>query len=400
MINIIESKDCCGCNACVQKCPKKCIEMKQDKEGFLYPIVNKDLCIDCGLCDKVCPVINQYEERKPLNVFASKNRDEEIRLKSASGGIFSLLANQTIDKGGIVFGAIFNEGWQVEHISIDNHKDVYRLRGSKYLQSQINDSFKSVEKYLKEGKDVLFSGTPCQIAGLKHYLIKDYENLTTVDLVCHGIPSPMIWNDYLKYVIDKNKDFKKIPTSERNSLKISSVNFREKATGWKRYSIKITAENKESGQQYTLVNEPGYHNIFMMGFLKNLYIRPSCHFCPARKGKSGSDLTIADYWGINRFKPEFDDDKGVGLVMVNNEKGLKLFNSLETESIETSFEDALKGNKVIAIDSERCKYRDMFWAIYEQKGISAIVTILDKLKPGLLSRIISFGKRIIRKILG
>ena len=283
MITIKEKKDCCGCNACVQKCPRKCIEMKADEEGFLYPIINTKLCIDCGLCDKVCPIINNYEERKPLKVFASKNTNDEIRIKSASGGIFSLLANKILKDNGVVFGAVFNKKWQVEHNYIQKSEDVYHLRGSKYVQSQINDSFKNVEMFLKEGKDVLFSGTPCQIAGLKHYLIKDYENLITVDLVCHGIPSPLIWNDYLKYILDTNKDLNKIYSSEKDEFRISSVNFREKETGWKRYSVKITGENKASKRSFTLVNEPGYNNIFMNGFLKDLYSRPSCHFCPARK---------------------------------------------------------------------------------------------------------------------
>ena len=203
MISFSKKEDCCGCNACVQRCPKQCITMQTDKEGFWYPVVNKEDCNNCGLCEKVCPVINQRESCKPIKTFAAINKDEETRLASSSGGIFSLFAEETLNAGGVVFGAAFNKNWDVEHIEIETLDGIEKLRGSKYTQSNIGNCYKKAERYLKEGRKVLFSGTPCQIAALKLFLKKDYEGLTTIDVVCHGVPSPEVWKKYLNETIEK-----------------------------------------------------------------------------------------------------------------------------------------------------------------------------------------------------
>ena len=203
MIKILDKKDCCGCNACVQKCPKHCITMKEDKEGFLYPNVDENVCIDCHICEKVCPVLNQNMERMPLNVYVGKNPNEEIRIKSSSGGLFTMLAEQVIDDIGVVFGATFNEKWTVVHDYVETKEGLAKFRGSKYVQSNIGNSFKKAMDFLNEGRKVLFSGTPCQIAGLKNYLRKDYDNLITVDFICHGVPSPGVFRTYLQEEIDK-----------------------------------------------------------------------------------------------------------------------------------------------------------------------------------------------------
>ena len=199
MIDIKEKNNCCGCSACVQICPKQCISMAADNEGFLYPQVNSAICIDCGLCEKVCPVINQSAPREPLVVYAAKNNNEDIRLKSSSGGIFTLLAEKVIEEGGVVFGAKFDADWNVVHDYTETIEGLAAFRGSKYVQSIIGDNFKTAKQFLNNGRKVLFSGTPCQIAGLKKYLRKEYDNLLTVDVVCHGVPSPMVWRDYLDY---------------------------------------------------------------------------------------------------------------------------------------------------------------------------------------------------------
>ncbi len=185
MINLAKKEDCCGCNACAQRCPKSCITMQADSEGFLYPQINAQLCNNCGLCEKVCPVINQGNCRKPLKVYAAINKNEYIRIASSSGGVFSALAQKTLSNGGVVFGAAFNKEWGVEHIYIDSTEELKELRGSKYVQSNIGNTYKEAEKFLKQGREVLFSGTPCQIAALKLYLRKEYNNLTTIDIVCH-----------------------------------------------------------------------------------------------------------------------------------------------------------------------------------------------------------------------
>ena len=197
MITITDKSQCCGCSACAQRCPKQCISMQMDNEGFLYPQVDSSKCVDCHLCEKVCPVINQYEARTPLNVYAAKNSDGEVRNQSSSGGIFHILAERTIRNGGVVFGARFDKNWQVVIDYAEDMEGVEAFMGSKYVQSRIEHAYIDVKRFLAEGRDVLFSGTPCQVAGLRKFLCKHYENLLTVDFICHGTPSPKVWRIYL-----------------------------------------------------------------------------------------------------------------------------------------------------------------------------------------------------------
>ena len=193
MIKITDKKDCCGCAACVQRCPKQCISLKEDGEGFLYPVVDESLCVGCGLCEKVCPIINRPEKLPVKEVLAVKNRNEEERMASSSGGVFVALAKKVIDQGGVVFGAVFDENWEVRHTYAENMDGVRPMMGSKYVQSRIGDTFRQAEKFLKEGRKVLFTGSPCQITALHNYLRKDYPNLLSVDFLCHGVPSPGVW---------------------------------------------------------------------------------------------------------------------------------------------------------------------------------------------------------------
>ena len=243
MIEIKDKSQCCGCNACVQRCPKQCIA-SEDEEGFLYPEVDEAICIDCGLCENVCPVINQADARIPLQVYAAKNTDEKIRMHSSSGGVFSILAEQTIKQGGVVFGARFDENWEVKHDYTETIDGVSVFRGSKYVQSKTGDTFKQAEQFLKQNRKVLFSGTPCQIVALKRYLKKEYENLLLVDFICHGVPSPGVWRKYLKQVIaltcDKNtvSSHLKLLLSERNAL-VEGISFRDKRLGWQKYSFAL-----------------------------------------------------------------------------------------------------------------------------------------------------------------
>lgn len=208
MIHITNRQDCCGCAACAQRCPKQCISMKEDAEGFLYPTVDTEVCIDCGLCEKVCPELNSGRERQPQKVYAAINKDEKIRLGSSSGGVFTALAEQTIDEGGVVFGARFDENWEVVHAYTETKEGLTAFRGSKYVQSRIGNAYKDAERFLRNGRKVLFTGTPCLVMGLKLYLGRDYDNLLTVDFLCHGVPSPKAWRLYLKEEVarmcDKN----------------------------------------------------------------------------------------------------------------------------------------------------------------------------------------------------
>lgn len=346
MIRTTEKQQCCGCSACVQRCPKHCISMTEDEEGFLYPHVDEILCIDCGLCEKVCPIINQNQERKPLIVYAAKNPNEEIRMQSSSGGIFTMLAEGTIDQGGVVFGARWDEEWNVRHDIAECKEDIAKFRSSKYLQSIMGDSYIKAEKYLKLGRRVMFTGTPCQIAGLKHFLHKDYDNLLAVEVICHSVPSSGVWQQYLS---------EKMQAIGLQKSDIQQISFRDKSTGWKTYSFVI---KDKSGNEY---REHSSKNAFMRGFLADLYTRPSCYACPAKHLKSGSDITLGDFWGINSLMPEIDDDCGVSAVIVNTVKGKEALYNLSLQLYQSSYEELIKRNPALLRSVEVSKDRIEFF---------------------------------------
>ena len=361
MIKIIRKDQCCGCSACLHICPKHSISFKEDKEGFLYPQVDTSTCIDCGLCEKVCPVLNQDEERMPLQVYAAKHTDDEIRMKSSSGGIFTLLAEQIIDKGGVVFGARFNENWEVIHDYTETKEGLGPFRGSKYVQSNIGNSYKQVEKFLKTGRYVMFTGAPCQIAGLKKYLRKDYENLLTVDFVCHGVPSPMVWRKYLEEEIARQGDAGKnsVLTSSKVSPVVTGVNFRDKSTGWKKFSFVLNfSKASDEGEHNTVLSSIFSENEYMRVFLSNLNLRPSCYKCAVKCGRSGSDITIGDFWGIDNIDPNFSSDKGISLVLLN--KPLAFPMAEQSAFISQTYNDAIKYNPAIVNPSHIHPLRRIF----------------------------------------
>lgn len=326
MIDIKVKKDCCGCSACVQICPKGCISLKEDNEGFLYPEADKDICIDCGLCEKVCPFINVGVPHEPVNTFAAKNKDESVRMESSSGGIFTLLAEKVIQEGGVVFGARFNEKWEVIHDYTEIVDGLSVFRGSKYVQSRTGDTFRQTETFLKQGRKVMFTGTPCQIRGLKLFLRKNYENLLTVDFVCHGVPSPGIWQEYLDETFRRSGCREKLKknsvlSSPEPILSITGINFRNKKSGWKNYSFVVRGMSAgQADKNSVLLSDIHLKNPFMRAFLSDLILRPSCYECKAKAGRSGSDITIADFWGVQNILPEFDDDRGVSLVLINKNR--------------------------------------------------------------------------------
>lgn len=386
MIEIKNKRDCCGCQACAIICPRSCIYMMDDKEGFWYPEVDKDLCIECGLCEKVCPVINQGKLRSPLNVYASINPDNEIRIKSSSGGIFTSIAQKIIVGGGVVFGACWNENWLVHHTYIDNLNELEKFRGSKYIQSNLNKCFVDVRKFLKLDRKVLFSGTPCQIAGLKRYLGREYDNLLCVEVVCHGVPSPKVWMDYLKCLGRKNEDIA--------NNKIVAISFRDKVTGWHKFSFSISCSVNEHVK--VVFKETFNKNSYMKGFLNNLYLRPSCHQCPARSGKSGSDIAIADYWGVSNKNFQLDDDKGTSLVLIYTAKGQEIYDALNVKSYISSLEAAVRGNMCIANSVQEPIQRVLFWKEYEIKGVYVIEDICKKISPSLFRRLMKKLKSFVR----
>lgn len=344
MANVVDKigKECCGCGACVNACPKDALVFKEDSEGFAIPWIDRDRCVDCSVCVGVCPVVNQFDKHYPDKVFAVKNLDQQERLRSSSGGVFLPLAREIVRRGGVVFGVEFAPDFRsARHAFASDNEGILRFSGSKYLQSDTGDAFLRAKEFLESGIPVLYTGTPCQIAGLKHYLRKDYGNLFTVDLVCHGVPSPMVWRKYLDSLSLKD---------------ISWVDFRDKCTGWKRFSLVV-----KDGSGNVLFSEREDDNVYMQGFLKNLYLRPSCYRCPSRRGRSGSDLTIADYWGVKKYYPYFDDNDGVGLVLVNTARGLSLFESVRFESIETAYHEAIAKNPAIERNFTQLAGRETFF---------------------------------------
>ena len=350
MINITDKSQCCGCSACAQRCPKQCISMQSDEEGFLYPKADGSVCIDCGLCEKVCPIINQNDEREPLAVYAAKNADDAVRMQSSSGGLFTLLAEQMIGQGGVVFGARWDADWSVRHDCVDRKENISKFRSSKYLQSIIGDCYVKTEKFLKKGRKVMFTGTPCQIAGLKHFLRKDYENLLAVEVICHSVPSPGVWQQYLS---------EKLQNMGLRKSEIQQISFRDKSTGWKAYSFVI---KDKSGNEY---RELSSKNTFMRGFLADLYTRPSCQVCVAKHLKSGSDITLGDWWGIDSLMPEIDDDRGVSAVTVNTLKGSWALRDLNVQLYSVSYDALVKYNSAIIKSAAIAKNRNAF---FQQDG--------------------------------
>lgn len=378
MISIKDKTHCCGCEACVNRCPKHCISMVEDNEGFLYPKVDTEKCIGCGECEKICPFLHQGQERNPKYTVATFNSNLPIRLSSSSGGVFSQLAEFVINQKGVVFGASFDSHWKVQHIFVENLEDLPKLRGSKYVQSRIGDSYKRVKTYLRENRQVLFSGTPCQIAGLKRFLGREYDNLMTVDVACHGIPSPKIWNLYLSELANRL-----LPDSV-----VTGVNFRDKFNGWKSYHMQVSMETLSEKKFYYV---PFYDDWYMKAFLKNLILRPSCANCPARCGKSGSDLTIADFWGIESLCPDLDDDKGTSIVLINSPKGKELLGILHNRFEEIDYSAICRFNPCFVQSFTPHPFRQVFF-----KKVNASKSVADVMKLALSN---SLYLRIKRKIL-
>lgn len=315
MITIKEKVNCCGCGACQNVCPKQCISMIEDDEGFLYPIVDSNSCINCNVCDKVCPFGKEIKTtNKVINAYACAAKNTQLRKNSSSGAVFSLLAQYVLRRDGVVYGTQMNEDCTGAFVGkATSEHELLKLRGSKYLQSYMNTVYKEIYKNLEEGKLVLFSGTACQVNGLVKYLRKSYDNLICVDVICHGVPSPKLWKKYVAF------------TQKRMGKKIINVNFRSKIYDWKDYGV----EEQFKGRRYYI--PMGFHP-YMIMFLKNYSLRPSCYKCKAKNSKK-SDLTIGDFWGIERAVPEMNDGLGTSLVISRTEKGENLVDKIRAEAL-------------------------------------------------------------------
>ncbi len=375
-IEKLQDYQCSGCYACANACPKDAIAMEEDKEGFSYPIINPGLCIECGACDRACPKLANRSQESMAGIdsmphtYAVISNHSLERQKSSSGGVFRLLAEQVIRQGGFVYGAAFNEKWEVCHVGVDNLSDLGRLQGSKYVQSRIGLVYRDIKKQLATGRLVLFSGTPCQCEGLYGYLggIK-YDNLFVVDLICHGVPSPLVWKHYIQYVCKLKK-----------STEISRISFRSKNLSWERYLL-----------EFTFVNSSKYQNdlhtdIYMRGFLQDLYLRKSCYRCTCRKLHRISDITLADFWGIKDVLPSMYDGKGTSLVLIQSPKGERMFLDIDAKKAKVYFAQGIRGNGAYLTSPELNLHREKFFQ-HLNEGDDFITLMEECLKEPLAKRV-------------
>lgn len=332
MIQIKNKLDCCGCNACGDVCAQHAITFKTDNEGFWYPEVDKEKCTDCHLCEKVCPMLheaNNVERYAEANVFAAYTKDEAIRLDSTSGGIHSMLALKKFSKNAYVGGAVYNADHTCSQIVTSDENMLSEIRSSKYLQSNSEGIYSEIRKLLREGKEVFYCGCPCQIHALYNFLGKEYDNLTTSDFICRGVNSPKV---FLKYIEMLERRF---------GSKATKIKFKNKKWGWHNFSLRV---NFESGKEYC---KDRWHDYFFIGYLQSgNFARPSCYECPFKGFPQKADITLADFWGIEKIDASMDQDKGTSLVMINSDKGQKLFDAIRDKIVWRQFtmDDARKGN--------------------------------------------------------
>lgn len=405
MIEINKPEDCCGCTACEAVCPVDCISMTKDNDGFAYAHVDKTQCIDCGLCLKACPVISRYGSAAiTAKVYAAINCDTTVRAESSSGGVFSLLAQAVLGRNGVVFGARYDNNFKVVHGSIEHLEDLHLLRGSKYAQSDMGESLSDVKRLLTAGREVLFSGTPCQVAGLKHFLHQDYPLLITVDVACHGVPSPAIFERYLS---EQKQRVERANKGVRVELK--NFTFRNKEAGWRHYNV-VSMYNIVSGEEglqnkRIKITQPFFRNEFMRGFLHNLFLRPICYQCPSKKFTSGSDITIADYWGIENCAPQMDDDKGTSLVIVLTSRGQRMWDSIASgiKAQPTKMADALSGNHALVSSENIPAHKELFFADLSRMTLAKAVEkhtktpVSKKIKRTIIKIAKLFGITIKRR---
>ena len=341
---ICDSDKCTGCFACMNKCPKSAITCGVDKIGRTLPVIDKERCVRCGICLRTCPVNNPYELQEPRSCYAAQRKNKEDREQSSSGGIAAVLSEYVISTGGSVFGAAVDEKGKVCHICAKTKEQIDRLRGSKYVQSDIGFCFRDVERELKEGRKVLFVGTPCQVSGLKHYIGKDNENLYCVDLICHGVP-PM---QYLKEHYD----------TVAGEKEIDRVSFRNPSIG---FCLSI----QEKGQ--TIYTADRFHDTYFHSFFHALTYRENCYQCSYAERKRCSDMTIGDFWGIDRKSLKNIKSGYISVALINSQKGQELFEKIKAQLNfeERAISEAVAGNKQLQVPSIKHKLRDQFLNSYE-----------------------------------
>lgn len=392
MINIVDKSQCCGCNACIDICHKGAINLEVDIEGFWYPKVDVSKCVHCGLCEKVCPELQIDKLKKndfftPAHTIAAINKNMKVRWDSTSGGVFSALAEYMYDQGGYVSGAVYNKDFSVRNFISNNKEDIESLRSSKYLQSNAKGLYREICTHLKKGEKVLACGTPCQMAALRAYLMEDYENLIIVDFICRGVNSPKVYRKYLDSL------------ERKYGGKVIYVKAKNKELGWRNLTRKVVFDN---GKVYygILMDDD-----FRRGYHTNVYCRPSCYVCKYKGFPRISDITIADYWGIEKIDKNLDNNIGTSMILLNSKKGIKYFENIKDklEWEETSFESVIPGNAALLqpISSSTIDRRQFFEDL--ENGSFEEVTEkyfpLNKNKLSIRRKIKSTLKEIIRLLL-
>lgn len=355
-----DKKDCCACTACVHSCPVKAIRFERDEEGFDYPIIDKETCINCGLCEKVCPVANpQYDNTENPDVFAALLKDVSERKRSSSGGLFYAIAMWVIQRGGIVFGATIDEHNQVRHIAAEDEKELQALRGSKYVQSALNNTFKIVKENLKQGRWCYFVGTGCQVSGLNAYLRKKYDTLITSDLVCHGVPSQWLFDQHVSYIEKKYKG------------KVIEYHFRNNKKG---AGGEIFMVESPKGKTKRVFNPTYNLSPYLYSFMYAMTYRWSCYDCKFAKVPRQGDVTLADYWGSKIFFPDMDNSKGISLCLVNTERGRRLWDEIKEncEYLESNVNDAVKYNGNLLHASKPHEYRKSIYEKIRKEGYEVV----------------------------
>lgn len=355
--------------------------MIEDKEGFLQPHIDTDTCIKCHKCEKTCPIISPITIPTDFETqaFAAINKDETVRLRSSSGGMFHALAKWTIMQGGVVFGARFNENWEVVHDYTETLEGIEPFMRSKYVQSSIGETFKQTKQFLNQGRQVLFVGTPCQIVGLKSFLSKDYPNLISVDFICHGVPASGIWHKYL---------CQQFPSIRL----INTINFRDKANGWSSLYLVRYTTSEENGK--TIIRNSN-DDPYTYGFLNDYYLRLCCYKCQFKTINRLSDITIADAWSIENYMPDMADGKGTSLCLIHTPRGIRVFKEVQT-ALKTGalkIEIPLQNNRRATTSVKLTKARMLFYLFNNFTTVSKSVKIVQR-----MSKIITKSKRVIKRI--
>ncbi len=379
----LKKKECTGCSACANICPKNAISMIEDESGFKYPKIDKEKCINCGLCKKTCPIINIINTSKLENslVYAGWSKNENIRYTSTSGGLFTEITKYFIKEKGFVVGASYNEDNLVEHRIVSDYNNLEKLKQSKYLQSNINNIFSSIKKLLDDNNLVAFCGAPCQVAGLNSFLKKEYDNLLTIEFICRGMNSPKAFKSWLNEI------------EYQENKKVKNIWFKYKINGWKN-SPKNTRIDFDDNS-YKIYNE--INNTYMIGYLDyNLFIRPCCGDCKFNGLPRQADITLADFWGINK---ELDDDKGTSLIMVNSNKGLKYFEKIKDNIFyeEKNINEIYEGNGCFNKSVKINRKSESFLKELDDTNFSELIKKYGKIS--ILEKTILKSKKILKKVL-